>query len=96
MVVGRNSEIDPFPAWGHHPRGRPSEETLVAKAANHSIPQRGRFRRALGATWAYMQAMESTSFEYTLDRIESLEREVGRLREELRQSRAPAASDASN
>ncbi len=43
-----------------------------------------------------MQAMESTSFDYTLDRIESLEREVGRLKEELRQSRASAASDASN
>ncbi len=43
-----------------------------------------------------MQAMESTSFDYTLDRIESLEREVGRLTEELRQRRAPAASDASN
>jgi hypothetical protein len=40
--------------------------------------------------------MESTSFDYTLDRIESLEREVGRPKEELRQSRAPAASDPSN
>ncbi len=68
----------------------------MAKEANHSIPQRGRFRRALAATGALMQAMESTSFDYTLDRIESLEREVGRPKEELRQSRAPAASDPSN
>ena len=68
----------------------------MAKAASHSSPRRGRIRRALAATWAFMQAMESTSFDYTLDRIESLEREVGRLTEELRQRRAPAASDASN
>lgn len=38
--------------------------------------------------------MDSTSFDYTLDRIERLEREVGRLREELRQSRDLAADDA--
>ena len=38
--------------------------------------------------------MESTGFDYTLDRIERLEQEVGRLKEELRQSRDPAAVDA--
>jgi hypothetical protein len=38
--------------------------------------------------------MDSTSFDYTLDRIERLEREVGRMREELRQSRDLAAGDA--
>jgi hypothetical protein len=38
--------------------------------------------------------MESTSFDDTLDRIERLEREVGLLKEELRQSRDPAAGDA--
>jgi len=31
--------------------------------------------------------MEYTSFDYTLDRIERLEREVGQLKEELRQRR---------
>ena len=37
--------------------------------------------------------MESTSFDYTLDRIERLEQEVGRLQEDLRQSRDPGAVD---
>ncbi len=66
----------------------------MAHTANHSIPEQGKFRRALATAWAFLQAMDSTSFDYTLDRIEALEREVGRLREELRQSRDPAAGDA--
>jgi hypothetical protein len=41
-----------------------------------------------------LQALESTSFDDTLDRIEHLEREVGWLKEELRQSGNPAAIDA--
>jgi hypothetical protein len=40
--------------------------------------------------------MESTSFDYTLDRIERLEREVGGLKEEMRQSWDPGAVDAHN
>ncbi len=51
----------------------------MAHTANHSVPGQGKFRRALAAVWAFLQAMESTSFDYTLDRIERLEREVGRL-----------------
>lgn len=54
----------------------------MAHTANHSVPEQGKFRRALGAVWTFLQAMESTSFDYTLDRIERLEREVGRLKEE--------------
>lgn len=61
--------------------------------ANHLIPEQGKFRRALATAWALLQAMESTGFDYTLDRIERLEQEVGRLKEELRQSRDPAAVD---
>lgn len=68
----------------------------MTHTANHSIPEQGKFRRALAAAWAFLQAMESTSFDYTLDRIESLEKEVGRLKEELRQSRDPGAVDAHN
>lgn len=68
----------------------------MAQTANHSIPEQGKFRRALAGVWAFLQAMESTSFDYTLDRIEGLEREVGRLKEELRQSRCTAAGDAQN
>ena len=66
----------------------------MTDTASHSVPERGKFRRALAAVWAFLQAMESTSFDYTLDRIERLEREVGRLKEELRQSRNPEAGDA--
>ena len=66
----------------------------MAPIANHSVPEQGKFRRAVAAVWAFLQAMDSTSFDYTLDRIERLEREVERLKEELRQSRDPAAGDA--
>ena len=68
----------------------------MTDTASHSVPGQGKFRRALAAVWAFLQAMESTSFDYTLDRIERLEREVGRLKEEMRQSRDPAAVDAHN
>jgi len=64
--------------------------------ANHPIPPQGRLRRALAATWAFLQAMESTSFDYTHDRIDALEQEVRRLREELRQSREPSTGDVHN
>jgi HAMP domain-containing protein len=68
----------------------------MTHTANHAVPEPGKFRRALAAFWAFLQAMESTSFDYTLDRIERLEREVARLREELRQSRNPDAGDVHN
>ncbi|QAY95224.1 hypothetical protein CWB41_05340 [Methylovirgula ligni] len=66
----------------------------MTHTANHAVPEPGKFRRAVAAVWAFLQAMESTSFDYTLDRIERLEREVGRLKEELRQNRNPEAGDA--
>jgi HAMP domain-containing protein len=66
----------------------------MAYTANHLVSEQGKFRRALAAVWVFLQAMDSTSFDYTLDRIERLEQEVGRLREELRQRRDPAAADA--
>ena len=68
----------------------------MTHTANHAAPEPGKFRRALAAAWAFLQAMESTSFDYTLDRIERLEREVGRLKEELRQSRNPRAGETHN
>ncbi len=64
--------------------------------ANHLVPEQGKLRRALAAVFAFLQAMEYTSFDYTLDRIERLEREVGRLKEERRQSRDPGPVDAHN
>ena len=68
----------------------------MTHAANSSVPEQGKFRRALAAFWAILQSLDSTGFDYTLDRIEHLERKVGRLREELRQSRHPGAADAHN
>jgi hypothetical protein len=65
-------------------------------SARDLVPEPGKFRRALAAAWAFLQAMESTSFDYTLDRIERLEREVARLKEELRQSRDPGAGDVAS
>ena len=66
----------------------------MTDTANHLVPGQRRFRRALAAVFSWLQAMEYTSFDYTLDRIERLEREVGRLKEELRQSRDPGPVDA--
>ncbi|MGY3531795.1 hypothetical protein [Bradyrhizobium sp. USDA 4452] len=63
----------------------------MTHAANYAVPEPGKFRRALAAAWAFLQAMESISFDYTLDRVERVEREVARLKEELRQSRNPEA-----
>ena len=64
--------------------------------ANRSVPEQGKFRHALGAVWGFLQSMDYTSFDYTLDRIERLEREVGRLKEDMRQGRDPGAVDAHN
>ncbi|MGO9266157.1 MAG: hypothetical protein ACLQBA_14975 [Candidatus Binataceae bacterium] len=59
----------------------------MTHTANHSVPEQGKFCRALAAVWAFLQSLESTSFDYTPDRIERLEREVGQLKKELRQGR---------
>ena len=53
----------------------------MTDTANHLVPEQGKFRRALAAVFALLQAMDSTSFDYTLDRIERLEREVAGLTE---------------
>ena len=68
----------------------------MTHTAKYAAPEPGKFRRALTATWAFLQAMESTSFDYTHDRIDALEREVRRLNEELRQSRGTAPVDTHN
>jgi hypothetical protein len=59
----------------------------MTDTANHLVPEQGKFRRALAAVFAWIEAMDYSSFDYTLDRIERLKREIGRLKEELRQSR---------
>lgn len=68
----------------------------MTDTANHSAPEQGKFRRALAAVGAFLQSLDYNSLDYTLDRIERSEREVGRLKEELRQSRDPGAVDAHN
>lgn len=65
----------------------------MTRTANHSFPERGKLRRALTAAWAFLQTLESTSVDHTHDRIEHLEREVLRLKEETRQRRDPQAVD---
>jgi polyhydroxyalkanoate synthesis regulator phasin len=68
----------------------------MTDTANHLVPEQGKLRRALAAVFAFLQTMEYTSFDYTLDRIERLEREVGQLKEELRQSRDTGPFDPHN
>ena len=68
----------------------------MTDTANPLAPEQGKLRRVLAAVFAWLQATESTSFDYTLDRIERLEREVGQLKEELRQSRDTGPFDAHN
>ena len=68
----------------------------MTDTANHLAPGQGKRRRALAAVFAWLQAMDSTSFDYTLDRIERLEAEVGQLKEELRQRRDTGPFDAHN
>ena len=65
----------------------------MTDTANHLVPEQGKLRRALGVVFAWLQGMESTGLDYTLDR---LEREVGELKEDLRQSRDTGAVDAHN
>jgi polyhydroxyalkanoate synthesis regulator phasin len=62
--------------------------------ANHSVPEQGKFRRTLAAVGAWLDALEHTSYDYTQDRIDRLERKVAGLTEELRQSRASSPRES--
>ena len=66
----------------------------MTDTANHMIPGPGKLRRALSFVWAWLQNMEYSGFEYTMDRMEHLERQVGQLKEELRQIRDTGPVDA--
>jgi hypothetical protein len=68
----------------------------MADTANHLVPEQGKLRRALTAVFAWIEAMDYSSVDYALDRIERLEREVGQLKEELRQCRDTGPVDAHN
>ncbi len=66
----------------------------MADTAIHPIPKQEKFRRALAAVGAWLQALDYTGFDYTLDRTERLEQGLARLKEELRQSREAGSGDA--
>ena len=68
----------------------------MTHTANHLVPEQRKLHRALAVVFAWLQAMEYTSFDHTLDRIERLEREVGQLKKELRQSRDTGPVGAHN
>jgi hypothetical protein len=65
---------------------RVKEQVPMSDTANYLVPGRGKLRRVLAAVFAWLQAMEYTSVDYTLDRLERLEQELGQLKEEMRQS----------
>jgi hypothetical protein len=50
---------------------------------SHRAPEQGKVRRAVAALGAFLNSLEYNSFDYTLERLELLEKEVGRLRREL-------------
>ncbi|MFA6155174.1 hypothetical protein [Mesorhizobium sp.] len=68
----------------------------MTDTANPLAPEPGKFRRALKAVSVFLQSLEYTSFDYTMDRIERLERQVARLTEELRQIRDSGPIDGRN
>src|ERR1700732_1601826 len=79
---------------GGRARHRATRSFPMAGTAIYPIPKQGKFRRALAAVAAWLKALAYTGFDYTLDRTERLERELARLKEELRQSREASSSDA--
>jgi hypothetical protein len=66
----------------------------MAETPIHPIRKREKFRRALAAVGAWLQALDCTGFDYTLDRTERLERELVQLKEESRQSQEVSSGDA--
>ncbi len=88
MAAGRSCE-------GGYAKCVAFNEEPMTDTAHHPAEQ-GKLRRALAAVFAWIEAMDYTSFDYALDRIERLEREVGQLKEELRESRNSGPVDAHN
>src|SRR5258708_30725845 len=78
---------------GGRARHRATRRFPMADTAIHPIPKQGKFRRELAAVGAWLQALDYTCFDHTLDRTERLDRELARLKEELRQSRDASSGD---
>lgn len=68
----------------------------MTDTASHPATGQGKIRRTLAAVGAFLESLDYTSFDYTHDRIERLEKEVGRLNRELGQSRDIGTVDAFN
>ena len=66
----------------------------MTDTASQSVPEQGNFV-APSAVGAFLQSLDY-SFDYTVDRIERLEREVGRLKEEISRSQDAGTVDALN
>jgi hypothetical protein len=66
----------------------------MTDTANNLVPKRGKLWRFVASVGAWLQALEYTSFDYTQDRIDRLERKVAGLTEELRQSRASSPRES--
>ena len=66
----------------------------MTDTANHL--EKGKLRRALATVFTWIEAIDYSSVDCALDRIERLEQEVGQLKEELRQSRDTGPVDAHN
>jgi len=70
------------------PGRRTSEHVICSETevdmTNESKKQKGTFGRVIDAIVAWGKAMEYTPWDYVLDRVCNLEREVLQLRDELR------------
>ncbi len=56
----------------------------MTKVVNTPFPKRGRFRRTLATVTAFLQSLETSSFDYTHNRIDRLERDVEQLKKQMR------------
>ena len=64
----------------------------MTDTTNNLVP-RGKLWRFVAAVGTWLHALEYTSFDYTQDRIDRLERKVVELTEELHQSQASSPRD---
>ena len=67
----------------------------MTDTATNLVPRQGKLRRFAATVFEWLQALEHTSFDYTHDRIDRLERKVAELTEELRESQASTSRDSS-
>ncbi len=62
--------------------------------ANNFVRPQGKLRHFMATFDAWFQALDHTSFDYTQDRIDLLERKVAALTEELREGLASRPRDS--